>query len=405
MENKEKTNYSQTEILSVLRFGLQNFDSIVKGEKKIEVKDIYISNVNTLICEYYSKYEKAYDIKVEMASIMGLFSGFFKDDLFEGLEFAYFGIKAFNNFNEELLYSISNRKIANIGDSGNSIHWLSNTLFRENTPEFRLIRAKILISDIENAIRKVIIDIYTNKYGNNWWEKSIDTKIQESVKSTYFNQFTESINDGSILLNYSYTLDLKKIICASWGDFKHLFTKMDDFGKTMDRLNLIRREEAHNREISRKNIEDLEGIYEILLDKISMVYPSINLQFMIDYWRQKIKSILIYEKILEPTYSMELFKKSNKIEQLDLLVEDTNKKVIYFNNLLDSLKTIKVPLSKKEKHNTIQNIFIRYIELQEQRKDCIFNKNINELSEINHLINQHIEFMNKFSIEFELIES
>lgn len=405
MKTEEKIKMSIEDILSVLTIGLNNLKGLTESQKNIQVKKFYFLNINTLVCEYYSEYQKSLDIKQEISTITGFLSGFFKGDIYEGIKINYFGIKAFTSNDVELLYAVSTRGAADGAAAGNSIEWIKNTYFQENTLDFRLSRAKTFVSDIENSLRRVIVDIYEKKYGNDWWDKAIDEKISNSIKSTYTNQFGESINDGSVLINYSFTLDLKKIVSADWGAFRHLFERKDTFEDTMVRLNVLRREEAHNREISEQHLLDLEEIYRILLGKIASKYPNIELAYLVEHWRSKVKSIMVYENHIEPTYTMDLFNQSTDDEKRNLIIKDCVSQIEFLDSIISSLKTLTVPFSKKEKHNTLLEILTGYQNLQKEKLHCVTNYEFDDLSSLLSSIQMQLKRMNQFADEFQLSES
>lgn len=405
MNTKEKIQISIPNLISFLKIGLENIDALTENQKKVKVKDIYFVSLTTLVCEYYSEYEKSLDVKQQVATITGFLSGFFKDDLYDGIKVNYFGVKAFTEKGIELLYSISTRGAAKACAKGDSIEWLKNTYFQENTSDFRLSRAKTFISDIENAIRQVINDIYSAKFGDDWWNFAINETISRTIKSTYSNQFGESSDDGSILVKYSFTLDLKKIISSDWGSFKDLFIKKDKFEDTMVRLNVIRREEAHNRDITEEHIKDLEEIYEILLSEISKRYASIELTYMIEHWKSKIKSIFVYENHIETTYTTEQFEESTLEQKRQLIIQDCNSQIDFITSIISGLETIPVPISKKETHEELKEILLKYQNLQNERLNCCLTNQFEEVPQLVTSIKLHREMMDVFLNDFLLSES
>src|SRR5690606_23545517 len=141
-----------------------------------------------------------------------------------------------------------------------------------------------IISEIETTLRHVIKDVLKNKYEENWWNISMNTKLGFSIKEVYLNQFEVEISDGNILINYAYLLQLKKIISTYWPLFKHLFSSKFDVETAIEKLNKIRREEAHNRVISDMQIAELNNIYTLLLSRIAEKYLDLLPNYLIENW-------------------------------------------------------------------------------------------------------------------------
>lgn len=73
------------DIIGITKFGLENLDTLSKGSKNFSVIDVFIINEDTLCCNFYSDSANSMDIKMEIATIMGFFNGFFRNDGFEGI--------------------------------------------------------------------------------------------------------------------------------------------------------------------------------------------------------------------------------------------------------------------------------------------------------------------------------
>lgn len=390
-------------LMGVIKFGLQNMNLLAEGSKGIRVKDVRLSNGgDTIHCEFYSDHTQSLNIKVEMVSIMGYLSGFFKGDPYDCVTISYFSAAAFNNQDQELLSVISSR-LAAAAVATNSIEWIRTSIFIENTSDFRLSRAKTIISDIENALRQTITDIYKTKYGINWWVTAIERKIAASIERTYFNQFGVSICEGDILINYSFTLDLKKIISADWGTFKHLFLKKNKFEDVMLELNVIRREEAHNREITRQHLDHLERIYDFLLSEISQIYPSIILTFLIENWRSKIQAAM--QISFKTTYTTEEFNQANGVGKRQLMIRECNSEIEYIEGLIVKLDSFKPPLSKKNKHEQLSQYLKEYCSLQHRKMLIITENRENEVPGFQIELEMIKQKMDGFSKQLLLEES
>ena len=402
--NEEKSNVSIESILSVLKLGLENLDALQGADKKVKVKELSIMNLDTLSCQFYSYSDNSTDIKVEIATIMGFFNGFFKDDSFENVDFKNYAARAFDENDKELLYAISSKQAAQLIGDGNSIDWLKSTLFQENTSDYRLGIAKRIISEIENSLRTAVKDILRKQFGDDWWNQSLNNKLGNSIKKTYNDQFGEEISDGDLLIDYTYLLQLKKIISTHWIYFRHLFDTKIDFENGIDELNKIRREEAHNREITAEHLKDLDKLHNSILSKISEEYPEMLSTYLVDNWKARIKSIM--QQSYKPLYpGTELVDEPNSHLKLLKSIESTKHLIEYIENTIEKLESVVTPTQKKKLHNEILEIFETYKTLQEKKL-----KNVNE-GEFDELLKtiKEIELyelkMNRFSEKFLLSES
>ena len=101
-----------------------------------------------------------------------------------------------------------------------------------------------------------------------------------------------SLPSGDVLIKYTYLLGLKKIILSYWHDFNYIFNDKMKFEDNIDRLNLIRREESHNRIITPTQLTELENIYKYLATLIESQYPNIIPKFLVENWRTEMTDIV-----------------------------------------------------------------------------------------------------------------
>lgn len=398
-----QTTFSVTTICGFIKTGLEYLDTFQDKVKNVKVKQITVMNEDTLLCEFYPLGLHSIEVKQEMAVIMSFLSTFFKDDPYEGIHFRYFVARAFDQQEDELMYAVSSRASAATISNGNSIEWLRTTLFQENTPDYRLFRAKTIISDIENALRIVIKKILLRKFGVDWWNLGIDKVFGDPVKKTYTNQFGDSVEDGEVLINYTFTLELKKIISADWGSFKHLFDKKTAFEDAMVELNVIRREEAHNRPISRQHLVDLDRLYKVLLSGIEIHYPDMVLSYLAENWKIKIASIFTVQP--KQAFTAEEYAVLDDEGKRLVIIEDCRQQIEYLENQLTKLNSLIVPVSKSGKHKEITDLLEGFKALQERKMDCALNRATGEVSVILAEIELHGQKMNVFSKQLLLEES
>jgi len=82
--------------------------------KEINVKDVYLLNEDTLCCDFYPVSRNSYDIKLEIAPIMGCFNGIFRDMNYENVNLLNYAVRAFDENNNEILYALSTKTAAEL---------------------------------------------------------------------------------------------------------------------------------------------------------------------------------------------------------------------------------------------------------------------------------------------------
>lgn len=395
---------SINEILSFLKTGFENINLVEKNLENINVKKIDLLNNRTLECQYYSKTTNSIDVKVEIGTMMGFLYGFFKDDSFEEIKLNYFAIRAFDDNDKEILYAISSVETAKLIGEGNSIAWIKNTIFQENTKDYRLSVAKRQISEIENSLRTIIVDRLSKKHGENWFVKALADKIRNSIIDTYKNQFDIEIEDGAILINYTYVLQLKKIMCANWKDFADLFKNKNMFEDSLVDFNKIRREEAHNRDISETDLCRLKEIYEYLLINVTKKYPEILPLYLIENWKIQIKEIMLEGYDYSFTDD-EIINETN--DQLKLMKSVTNTKEFIANlkNKERRLKSIVIPVQKLDLHDELLEVISRFRELYETLLKSVNNGKLSDVEATQKEIDLHKAKMDEFADKYILSES
>lgn len=401
----QKQTSELSSLLQIIRFGLENPNILTEGTlPSVKVKDLRLCNGNTLLCEYYSVYNKTLDIKGEMILVLGCFNGFFRNGKFNGWEFPSYAVSALDPLGQELMYCMCSKKTAELIGIGDSIGWLKNAYFQENTADFRLSRAKTIIADLEKGLRSAIVHTLQQKFGAAWWTSRVPINIRNQVEDTYQNQFGFPATDGVLLMDYTYTLALKKIISADWGTFKHLFDSKQGFEDTMVELNEIRREEAHNRSISHQHLIDLERIFKTLLSKIALEIPNIELVYVVENWRSRIKEIMLTTPYTV-AFTGEEFESADMLQRVILIRKDTSATVDYSDTLLKKLHSIEVPLTKGRLHNRMVNLITDYKNLHEQKLEMYTAFTADGLDELLEKIANLKQEMDQFTHEFLLSES
>ncbi len=384
-------------LLSVIKFGLENSHLLNPKSPRYRIKELRVINEDSLECNFYSVSKESIEIKKEITGIMGCLNGFFRNGEYKKIEFKYYCVSALDEDDNELLYAISSKETAELIGT-NSIEWFKLTYFQENTNDYRVGQAKVIISEIENTIRDTICNVLQSKHQNNWWEKYIDRKIKKATENLYKRQFGESTSEGNILINYTFTLDLKKIIASSWNDFSHLFTNRDTFERCMDELNNIRREEAHNRPISHEQLERLKKVHIDLLTHIFESYPTIQSNYLIENWKLKTQKIVGYGFQSYTTVNEEGEYTSDKI------LKKSNNLINRIEEIVTELKSVIVPIQKRAKHEKLISLFNHSIEIERKRIDSL-TSGLPKSEEIIQMTTEHHVNMDTFIESFLLEEA
>jgi hypothetical protein len=354
-------------LLSLISYGLQNQNPLISTKNKTyRIKDLKVINVDNIYCSYYTEYTDTIDIKTEISCIMANFNGYFRSGGFNEIGFDYYCISALDESNNELIYAISSKDTAElIGEK--AIEWLRLTYFQENTNEFRVSQAKTIISEIENTLREIIAKILDAKHSENWWLKSVDTKLNKSTTNMYERSFGEKTSNGKLLINHTFILDLKDIISNNWEDFYHLFKNSYEFEQSMIKLNEIRREEAHNRPISHQNLDELQIVHNNLLSRIFELCPTNKSNYLIENWQRQIQKIFI---INSANYSRTEETDTHSVESV---IKNSEKLINYLSTILFDLKSVIVPIQKKKHHDKLIELYDNAIDLEKNRIESAKN--------------------------------
>ncbi|MGX1639952.1 hypothetical protein [Sphingobacterium sp. NPDC055431] len=384
-------------LISFIKLCIESNHMFNTNSPKYKIKDLKVKNVDTLECTFYSKSSESLEIKKEIAGIMGYFNGFFRNNDYINIEFKYYCVSAIDEDNNELLYAISSKQTAElIGKNG--IEWLKLTYFQENTNDYRIAQAKVLIAEVENTLRETICKVLEAKNKGIWWEIFIDKRIKKETENLYKRQYGELTNDGAILINYTFTLDLKKIVISNWDDFSHLFGDKNSFAKHVENLNTIRRDEAHNRPISHQQLELLKRIHKDILKEIFQFYPSTRSNYLVENWKLKIKKIFTSEfQSIIPVSNLGEF-------SIDKIVQSSTKLINYLEMIVLELESIIVPVQKQQKHTKLITLLNNSIKIERMRIDSA-TSGTPRSSEIIVAGNNHQIKMNQFIETFLLEES
>ncbi len=364
-DREESNKMSLDQVFRFIKSSLETQSAVANDQnKKVRVKNVDIINDDTLLCEIYPYINKSMEIKLEIGSIMSFLASFWKDNPNVPENIRNFAVKALTSQDEELIYAISPKHIAELMSEGRSIEWLQNTIFQDNSDDHRVTLAKRQISEIENALREVICDVLNNNHGAQWWDNCIDSDTRRSARSVYRNQTGATSSDGSVLISYTYLLQLKSIITDNWSDFSHIFQNRTNFEAWLDDLNSIRREEAHNRPITHAHIANLKQIYNDLMREVSQDYPDAVSSYLSENWREKNVNILDdYSKKLSPLKVGREFGLAHNIATVMT-------KIGHLSDVETRLSSIPAPPDKSDLHDELMNLIQDLRSSFEEMIDC-----------------------------------
>ena len=400
---KEKT-FSNDEMLTMLKLTLENLSLVDTKVKNIKVKSLSFIGNDTLVCEFYAERKVAIEVKIEIGTLMGALNGFFKDDAFPNIRILNFAVRAFDSTDTEIMYALCSKENAKQIGKGESIDWMKSTIFQENTNDYRLSIAKRQISELENTLRLIISERLYQKHGKNWFLKAVGGKLRRRIIDTYENQFGEKIEDGSVLIEYTFILQLKTIICSNWKLFSDLFDSEDELESYMLELNRIRREESHNRNITTNDLESLNTISEFLLTEITEKYPEISPSFLVDRWKEQLKEIMFGSFEFSYTQTEIIEENSNLLKVMKSMTNSYDL-INYLKDKKERIENLHVPTSKRRTNNELVDILSNMINAQEELLELV-KKGELELAEKKQIeIDEYQVVVKDFSDKFILVES
>lgn len=109
----------------------------------------------------------------------------------------------------------------------------------------------VLYFSLENSVRKLITDVLTDRYGEDWWDKKVPSGIRENVRKLQKEEMDTAMTIRS-RENLSYTNfgELIDIFCSNWEDFAKILRSKKAVLNTLSQFNKIRNVIAHSCELS-----------------------------------------------------------------------------------------------------------------------------------------------------------
>src|SRR3989442_3562670 len=129
---------------------------------------------------------------------------------------------------------------------------------------------KDCVLETEKQLRRIIYDIFFEKYGTDWQNKAslgLDSEEIQEIKS-------RMNNEREIFLDYCYILDVKKIIHENWSEFAKVFSCKDTIMQYLTTINRLRNPIMHSRDIAKHENYLCLGICGELMENIDKWYEG-----------------------------------------------------------------------------------------------------------------------------------
>ena len=261
------------------------------GADPIDVRNVSMSD-RTLVVEITARSTNPITVRGEIASVMSLLSGLGVPELFPVLHAESFGLRAYDDAGEELLWVVSSIEVAGFAGDGRAVDWLENSLFQDNTPAYRRSQADRTIGQIETGLRELLdhhgLQRIGAAYPNQLWPLSELSKIKGRADAEGRNS-----EDARTLLDYVFLPQLRDAIVDhhDWFDDGCL-PDTEALKELLGALNTVRRKVAHHREISSDELRDCRAIARSCLTPIGGAHPNLIDDFLVDRWEDRAAEIV-----------------------------------------------------------------------------------------------------------------
>jgi len=113
---------------------------------------------------------------------------------------------------------------------------------------------------LEKSIRRLIVQLMEEKYGDNWWEERIDEELKKNVdKNIKREEDTGFTLRSEEKIDYTTFGELGQIVTKNWEAFEGLFKRgQRAFQKIMTYLNQLRGSIAHCSPLAEDEVVRLE---------------------------------------------------------------------------------------------------------------------------------------------------
>lgn len=261
------------------------------GADPIDVRNVSMSD-RTLVVEITARSTDPLAVRAEIAGVMGGLSGLGVPELFPVLHAETFGVRAYDDAGEELMWVVSSIEVAGFAGGGRPVEWLANSLFQDNTPAYRRSQADRTIGQIETGLRELLdhhgLQRIGAAYPDQLWPPSELSKLTGRAEAE-----GRDGQDARTLLDYVFLPQLRDAIVDhhDWFDDGCL-PDPDALRDSLGALNAVRRKVAHHREISSDELRDCRAIARSCLTPIGGAHPYLIEEFLVDRWEDQAAEIV-----------------------------------------------------------------------------------------------------------------
>ena len=261
------------------------------GADPVNVQNVKMSD-RTLVVEITARSTDPITVREEIVGVMGALSGLGIPDLFPVLHAESFGVRAYDDAGEELLWVVSSIEVAGFAGEGRAVEWLANSLFQDNTPAYRRSQADRTIGQIETGLRELLnhhgLQRLGAAYPNQLWPRSELSNLKGRAEDEGRNS-----EDARTLLDYVFLPKLRDVIVDhhDWFDDGCL-PDPEALEESLGVLNRVRRKVAHHREISSDELRDCRAIARSCLTPIGGAHPYLIDDFLVDRWEDQAAQIV-----------------------------------------------------------------------------------------------------------------
>ena len=283
---------------------------------------------------------------------MGALSGLGVPELFPVLRAELFGVQAYDDAGDELLWVVSSIEVAGFAGEGRVVEWLTNSLFQDNTPAYRRSQADRAMGQVETGLRELLdhhgLQQIGTSYPNQLWSQSELSRI----KSRADGEGSDS-QDARTLLEYVFLPQLRDAIVDhhDWFDDGCL-PDPETLEASLGTLNAVRRKVAHYREISSDELKDCRALARSCLTPIGRVHPHLIDDFLVDRWEDQATQIVDGMQAGFDSADPPPAGSMPETQRRQIAIDTLTAQRLAVNEALSSLNRLVVPPSRQQLHDT-----------------------------------------------------
>ena len=320
------------------------------GADPIDVRNASMSD-RTLVVEITARSTDPTTVRGEIAGVMGALSGLEVPELFPVLYAESFGVRAYDDDGEELLWVVSSIESARFAGDGRPVEWLANSLLQDNTPAYRRSQADRTIGQIETGLRELLdhhgLQRTGDAYPNQLWSPSKLSNFKGRADAEGRNH-----DDARTLLDYVSLPQLRDAIVDhhDWFDDGCL-PDPEALKESLGVLNTVRRKVAHHREISSAELRDCRAIARSCLTPIGGAHPDLFDDFLVDRWEDQVAGIVDAMRAGFDSADPSPAGSMPESHRRQLAIDALSTQQLAVNGALSSLSRLVVPAPRQQLHD------------------------------------------------------